>query len=836
MKFFLVYIFILNAFFSFAQKNQTTLNVQWKFRKVGSEKFYPAQVPGTVHTDLLHNKLIEDPYNGTNESKVQWIENEDWEYQGNFKCDKQTIQNKHIELVFEGLDTYAKVYVNDKEVLSANNMFRSWNVDAKPYLKIGTNSIKIIFESAVKKGREEAAKLPYTLPGDEKVFARKAPYQYGWDWGPRLVTCGVYKPIKLVCWNDVKLESVKHSIRKLNDTIAEIQFISRVSSHEKMNCTFVINANSGNSSNTKLQHKRTYDLRLEKGLNIDTFSYTIDHPKLWNTNGLGEAHLYTCGFEIRKGASILAVKKINIGLRKLELVKEKDLFGESFYFKLNGKPVFMKGANYIPQDNFVPRTKHTEYEGLIAMAKNANMNMLRVWGGGVYPDDEFYDLCDRYGILVWQDFMFACSMYPGDSAFMKNVELEVKEQTQRLQNHPSIALWCGNNESDEGWHNWGWQKQYKYSVQDSTKIWNDYIKLFHEVIPNAIETDGIAYHPSSPSIGWGHPESLVKGDSHYWGVWWGMEPFGVYEKKVGRFMSEYGFQGMPEVNTLKKVSDTLSLNSLSIKAHQKHPTGYQTIQTYMEREYQVPNDFLKFNYVSQLLQRDGMKTAIEAHRRAMPYCMGTLYWQLNDCWPVTSWSAIDYYNKPKALYYHTKHLYNDILISVHKNRNQYDVYIISDRSEDIIGELELSVKNTKGEILAKQTKTLNIQRNSSQVYVTLKEEELKQFSKSETYLAIELKTKDGEKRYFTNYFFAQPKALKLYKPELKIELSKDRKSLYVSSQTFVKDLYLFSENPLVEFENNFIDLEPGKPEIIRLKTGIKFLAEIKTISLYDVNN
>lgn len=836
MKTFFFNIFIFIALGALAQKSQTKFNIQWKFRKVGSEKFYPAQVPGTVHTDLLQNKLIEDPFLNTNESKIQWIENEDWEYQGTFKCDKQTLQNKHVELLFEGLDTYAKVYLNGKEVLSANSMFRSWSIDAKSQLKVGNNSIKIIFESAVKRGKAEAAKLPYTLPGDEKVFTRKAQYQYGWDWGPRLVTCGIYKPVQLIYWNDVKLETVKHIIKSINDTIAEVQFITRIISHDGGNYNFMINAYHGNISNAKLQPMRNYDLKLKKGINVDTLTYTIDHPKLWNTNGLGEAHLYGCDFEIRKGSAVLAVKKINIGLRKLELVKEKDLFGESFYFKLNGKPVFMKGANYIPQDNFVSRTKRDEYDKLIIMAKEANMNMLRVWGGGVYPDDDFYDLCDRNGILVWQDFMFACAMYPGDSAFVRNVEQEVKEQTERLQNHPSIALWCGNNENDEGWHNWGWQKQYKYSKQDSTTIWNDYTKLFHQVIPKAIKTTDIAYHSSSPSIGWGHPESLVQGDSHYWGIWWGMEPFDVYEKKVGRFMSEYGFQGMPEMNTLKKVCDTLSMSSQSVKAHQKHPTGYQTIQTYMERDYKVPTDFVKYNYVSQLLQRDGMKIAIEAHRRAMPYCMGTLYWQLNDCWPVTSWSAIDYYHKPKALYYHTQHLYNDILISVKESRNQYDVYIISDRLEDFVGELNVSLKNTKGEVLMTQSKYLTIKNNSSNLYVTLNEEVIKQFSKSENYLSVELKTKDGKSSYSTNYFFVKPKELKLYEPGLKMELSEDGKALYVSSNKFVKDLYLYSINSTIHFEDNFLDLEPGRVTVIKLEAGIKFLNEIKHISLYDVNN
>jgi beta-mannosidase len=808
-----------------AQNKTITLQANWKFRQTGAKQYYPANVPGTVHTDLLKNKLIKDPFYGDNEKSVQWVENENWEYVGTFNCDKATLQNKHIELNFEGLDTYAQVYLNGTQILDCNNMFRSWNVDVKQHLKSGSNTLRIVFESAVKKGKALAAQLPYTLPGDEKVFTRKAQYQYGWDWGPRLVTCGIYKPIHLICWNDIKLQLVHHSIKTLNDSIAEINIITEIKSDTIINYTLSINSYLGDYNLAKLQHYRYYNLKLKKGINIDTSIYTIDFPKLWNTNGLGPATLYSFDVSLKDGNLYNDQTHFKIGLRKLELVKEKDFFGESFYFKLNGEPVFIKGANYIPQDNFVSRVNENHYTKLIQMAKESHMNMLRVWGGGIYESDEFYDLCDRNGILVWQDFMFACAMYPGDSAFVKNVKQEVAQQVKRLHSHPSIALWCGNNESDEGWHNWGWQKQYHYSQQDSAKIWNDYQKIFQEVIPNVIKVfspplegaGGGNYHSSSPSIGWGRKESLLQGDSHYWGVWWGMEPFDIYEKKVGRFMSEYGFQGMPDVNTLKAVCDSneMQLNSVSIKAHQKHPTGYQTIQTYMERDYKVPTDFRKYNYVSQLLQRDGMKIAIEAHRRAKPYCMGTLYWQLNDCWPVTSWSAIDYNNKPKALYYETKKAYGDVIISIHPERNEYQVFIISDKLNDENAKLEINLKNMKGEILFHEMDSVVVKANSSEIYFSLPEEETKKHDPNEIYISCQLKNTTGELITKTNYCFVKPKDLQLQVPEIKIEYLKEKQSLLITNKNFVKDLYLYSNNPLIEFEDNFIDLEHNSIQILQ---------------------
>ena len=488
---------------------------------------------------------------------------------------------------------------------------------------------------------------------------------------------------------------------------------------------------------------------------------------------MGEAYLYPFTIDVFQKNIVLAQKKLNIGLRTIELIQEKDAIGKSFYFKLNGIPVFMKGANYIPPDSFLPKANDAVYKKIVNNAVVANMNMLRVWGGGVYASDAFYDECDKNGILVWQDFMFACAMYPGDMSFLENVKQEVIDNVTRLQNHPCIALWCGNNENDEGWQNWGWQKQYNYTKDQETDIWKDYEKLFHELIPKTLDSllspTENRYWSSSPSIGWGKKESLTQGDSHYWGVWWGMEPFEMYEKKVGRFMSEYGFQGMPSLETFKSVvnNEDLNLNSESIKNHQKHPTGYQTIQTYMERDYKVPSSFEDYSYVSQLLQADGMKTAIEAHRRAKPNCMGSLYWQLNDCWPVTSWSSIDYYGNWKAFHYQAKRSYENLLISITEDVDNYLIYIINDDLKTYTGKTDLNLLDFNGNLLWEVHLVSDCSSNSNKVHFRIPKKEFASFSEKEIVLSASFMSENKAITAF--YFFSKPKDLILTKPNIQIK-------------------------------------------------------------------
>lgn len=822
-----------------AQVFEKNLNKQnWKFRKKGDTKWYKASVPGTVHTDLLENKIIPDPFFGDNEKKLQWIENENWEYSTTFRLSDKELKQDNIELQFEGLDTYAKVFLNDSLILSADNMFRIWTVEIKKYLHKEKNKLYILFESPVGKGKEESAKLSYTLPGDEKVFTRKAQYQFGWDWGPRFVTSGIWKDVKISSWNDARILNTQCIQKKLTDSIAELEFICEIKSDVNASAYLDISY----AFTKDLSGQRTNKIKLTKGVNTYSVFYDIRKPQKWWTNGLGFPSMYYFDINLSYDSRILTHEKISVGLRTLELVQESDSVGASFYFKLNGIPVFMKGANYIPPDNFLPRVSGSDYNAIIKNAVDANMNMLRVWGGGIYADDQFYNECDRNGILVWQDFMFACAMYPADEHFKNNVAEEVKGQVKRLRNHPCIALWCGNNEIEEGWKNWGWQKQFNYSIQDSTIIANDYHMIFNGLIKDIVKHNDPqrSYWPSSPSIGWGHAASLLKGDSHYWGVWWGMEPFDTFNKKVGRFMSEYGFQGMPEINTFKKIGlkfYDISIDSTILKAHQKHPKGYETIGAYMERDYKVPKDLYNYIYISQLLQANGMKTAIEAHRRAMPFCMGTLYWQLNDCWPVTSWSSVDYFNNWKASNYFVKKAFENILISVDKVNNKHRIYVINDGLESKNCRLYVRLIDFKGNVLWSKSTDVKITANSSSIYDVIDIKDFGYFDQRQAALYISLVI---DKTEITNtlYFFVKPKELNLIKPAIEIGKRKcsECQCFSISSDVLMKDVFLTIDNKPVRFSDNFFDLLPNQEKIIYLPKNVKIRnleKKIKVASLLD---
>lgn len=837
MKWFVKYFFFcLIALSSIGQTKEVVLNQNWTFSQKGKNKWYAAHVPGTIHTDLLAAKLIPDPFYGNNESKLQWIENEDWQYKTTFQISKNDLKTQKIELQFDGLDTYAEVVFNGKTILFSDNMFRTYSVDVKNILKTGVNTLQINFESAIKKGKYLASQLTYTLPGDEKVFTRKAQHQYGWDWGPRFVTCGIYKNVKLRFLNTAIIKNMYYKVDAIYDSIANLTFECDVDVYKEGVYDLVITNNTDKENKIAVPEFQKNRL-LKPGIVHYKIPLNIIEPKRWWCNGLGEAFLYNFSFTLAKKSGAVDTKTINIGVRTIELVREKDQTGESFYFKLNGKPVFIKGANYIPSDNFLPRMQENEIISDVLLAKNANMNMLRVWGGGNYADDAFYNSCDENGILIWQDFMFACAMYPGDSAFINNVRAEATQQIIRLRTHPCIALWCGNNENDEGWKNWGWQKQYHYSKSDSSKIWNDYLKLFDDVLPTVVNTlsPKTNYVGSSPKIGWGHAESLKEGDSHYWGVWWGNEPFETYEKKIGRFMSEYGFQSMPDISTIKKFtpSNELNFNSSSIKNHQKHPTGYATIANYMKRDFIVPDEFEKYIYVSQLLQARGMQIAVEAHHRHKPYCMGTLVWQLNDCWPVTSWSSYDYYKKPKALYYELKKLYAQVSIIIYATeQNDYKALLLNDKSEPIDGNFEICLKDFYGKIILKKTSEVSLAAGEHGVFGMISKTDMADNNLKQIYIEAIYTDKD-KSEIRKQYYFVSPKDLQLPKPQLEWNYDEKSQILSLKSKVLVKNLRL--NNEFKYLDDNYFDLSPNEEKRIKAVFMSKNKETLTFLSVYDIH-
>ncbi|WP_312343797.1 beta-mannosidase [Chryseobacterium binzhouense] len=823
MKKTLFFLFCLIQNTIVAQYSERSLSSEkWQFKNVKDQKSLTATVPGTVHLDLMNNKIIPDPFKDENEKKVQWIESEDWDYQTTFKVSSKELENQNIELVFNGLDTFSDIYLNGKLLQLTDNMFRKWTIPVKQNLKIGDNLLQIKFKSAVNVGKDLAQKVPFTTPESPRSFVRKAQYQFGWDWGPRLVTAGIWKDVKLNFWNNAKLENIKIEQKDLTKKKADLNIQAQIFAEKEGKYSFLI-------------EDKSHNVYLKKGLNKISIPFTIENPHFWQPNGRGKAHIYLLKFSLKDGLNIISKKEERIGLRTVELIKEKDEKGKSFYFKVNGNPLYAKGVNWIPSDSFSPRMTKEKYHKLIKDCKEANMNMIRVWGGGIYEDDEFYKACDQNGILVWQDFMFAGSFYPADENFQKNVEMEVKDQIERLQNHPSLALWCGNNEIDEAIVNWGYQKQFKYSKEDSLQVWKDYKTIFHEVIPNAIKkyatVDKQIYWESSPSIGWGHKESLTEGDSHYWGVWWGEEPFEIYNEKVPRFASEYGFQGMPTLETTKSMfsgKPDLNLENSTIKTHEKHSRGWEIIQKYMERDYKVPTDFVKYNYVSQLLQARGMQIAIEAHRRAKPYNMGTLYWQLNDCWPVVSWSSIDYLGNWKALHYQVKRSFENQVILTEEKDGILNFYGINDGLENFEDvQLEFEVNNFKGEnfltaVSNKKQKLGQIVKFDSSSIAELTGDS----DKNELYLNLILRGKDEKIIAESNYFFSKPKDLKLTKPNIQIKKISSTE-IEISTDALAKDVYLIGET---HFSDNFFDLLPKTSKRIKLSEPSK---NIEVMSLWD---
>ncbi len=480
---------------------------------------------------------------------------------------------------------------------------------------------------------------------------------------------------------------------------------------------------------------------------------------------------------------------------------------------MNGIPIYAKGANYIPQDNFLPNADSSRYKELIKSVKDANMNMLRVWGGGIYESDLFYDLCDRNGILVWQDFMFACSLYPGDSAFLKNVEMEARDNIVRLRNHPSLALWCGNNEINELWYNWGYQKKLDYSEEDSIKIWNDYQKLFNHLLPNLVKelNPETAYWESSPMIGWGHSESMNQGDSHYWGVWWGKETFEVYEEKVPRFASEFGFQSIPQRSTIESFADSNQMNlfSTDLKAHQKSSIGNETILEYMQRNFPVPEQFDDFVYVSQLVQAYGMSIAFEAQRRNKPKTMGSLYWQLNDCWPGISWSGLDYFGNWKALHYEAQHDFKTFLISFENQSDGLSVFVISDSLKTIKARLELVLMDFDGKRMYDKTIDLSVSENSANEVFQIPNAILDKVLESKKMLLSAKLYSHSKLMAENNYYFSSPKELILPNDvELAYKMKGNLLSLWSKNGKLIKNLYLQANQKAV-FSKNFFDLLPG---------------------------
>ncbi len=822
-------------------KTEISLNSNWKFREVSKTEWLPATVPGCVHTDLLTNKKIEDPYYRDNEKSQQWIGKTDWEYETKFNVSAEMLKRQNLEIVFQGLDTYANVFLNEKPILDADNMFRTWRIDVKNALKQGENVLKIRFRSPINEILPRMAKLDYELPASndqgEKTspYTRKAPYQFGWDWGPRFVTSGVWKTVNLVAWDNARIEDLQIKQNKLSKENADLSAVVEVIANGAKDTAIEIE-NDGKTVASK-------QVKLTNGVNKIALDFSVANPKLWFPIGLGQQSLYNFKAKLIVNKKQIDEREKRTGLRTLELRQKPDEYGKSFEFVVNGIPVFGRGANWIPADIFPTRITKDKYKMLLDSLKNANMNMVRVWGGGIYEDDYFYDWADENGILVWQDFMFACSMYPGDEAFLETVRHEAIDNVKRLRNHPSIVIWVGNNEIETAWTHWGWKDKLP------NFIWDDYLKLFVRLLPEVLNEydNSRPYWQSSPSSNFqADSDSQRIGDTHYWEVWHAEKPYEEYEKQFPRFMSEYGFQSFPEIETVKTYTteeDRKSIETPIMLAHQRHPRGNQLVRQYMLREYSEPKDFESFLYVSQVLQAQGIKIGAEHFRRIMPRNMGSLYWQANDCCQVASWSAMDYFGRWKALMYYTKRFYAPTLISPDVDENgNLNVFVVSDSPDAKPAQMMMTLMDLSGKTLMSKTIYLNVEPLKGKSYFAQKVTEfLNGADDKNSVLLVELKV--GGKTVSNNELFFKPfKEMSFTKPNIKTEIAPSATGFKITLSTdkFAKDVYLsgFTKG---FFADNYFNLIPGKTVEIEYRTDAKMSVEdfrktLKVRSLVDAFN
>jgi beta-mannosidase len=875
------FLFLTSSAQVAGQTASRVLEAKWEFRAASDtdraelKEWHPAQVPGVVQTDLLRDGLIPDPFYQDNDTRLQWIGLTDWEYRTTFQADAATMSHDHVDLVFEGLDTYADVYVNDQAVLHSDNMFRRWRVPAKSLLKTGPNTLRMVFHSPIESMIPKVKALPYILPsvtshntGNEENIAtapytRKAPYQYGWDWGPRYVTQGIWQPIRVETWDALHIENFHIQQQRVSKEFAALAAEIEIEASRSTPATIEINYGelSGASAAPVRQN-----VQLEPGLNRISVPLHIANPKLWYPLGYGAQDRYRFAITVRTGRDVAADASLKTGLRSIELRREVTKTGKSFAFVVNGIPVFAKGADVIPFDSFPNRVTPEIHRQILEAARDAHMNMVREWGGGYYESDDFYDICDELGIMVWQEFIFGGDMVPGGADFQNNVKQEAIEQVQRLRDHPSIVLWCGNNEIETGWVHWDDRKIFQESVSpaDREKVWTDYVVLFHGILSEVVARygDPVPYWGSSPSANFEDPpDSQTNGDMHYWQVWHALAPIEMYTQQFPRFMSEYGFQSFPEMRTIRTFAQPgdMDIHSATMQDHQKNHGGNERILSYMLRWYPEPKDFPSFVYLSQVLQAEAIKVGAEHLRRQRPNTMGSLYWQLNDCWPVASWASIDYYGRWKALQYYARRFYDDVLVSPYAQDGKVDVYVVSDKLQPLSGQIHWRLLDFYGKVLTEKTQDVQVQAQSSAVYFTLDEKELlANTDPKKSFLVFELSV--GGQNVSRNMIFFDtmhnidlpqfgvsnevngPNTRTTFSNSPRIVRSLENSNggyvLTLQSRALARSVYLSFGDLDVQTADNYFDLLPGEAVTVKLKTPSSVSLEqlnsaIQVMSLTD---
>ena len=838
-------VFVSSALLAQAQvtaKQVVPLSSGWEFRQqlpasaTTQSQWRPAQVPGDVHLDLLRNKLIPEPFYRDDEAKLQWIEDAGWEYRCIVQATPALLHHTNVDLVFDGLDAYAQVFLNGKLVLTADNMFRQWRVDAKPYLNAGTNELLVVFPSPVKAGEQAASTDPWRAKTGtaSKTYVRKAAYEWGWDWGPRFVTSGIWQPARLEAWNLARISDLHIAQPDISAAVAHIVADVEITASQAATASVSLQYGLGEKNS---EASRTLDLL--PGVNHVEFPIEIKDPSLWFPAGYGAQPIYTFQAQVKVGKVTEDEATARTGLRSVVLRRERDQWGRSFEFIVNGIPVYAKGADVIPFDSFPSRVTTADYRRILQSARDANMNMIRHWGGGYYETDEFYQLCDELGIMVWQDFMFGNDWQPGTYDFKQNVSAEAEYQLRRLRNHPSIILWCGNNETEQAF-NWG----PKLSGDVRLQMWQDYLTVFSGILASTVARlePEVPYWPSSPSSDYEETsEKFQSGDIHDWKVWHGRAPFSEYEQRFPRFMTEYGFQSFPDmqmIETFTLPEDRTSIFTPVMLAHQKNAAGNAIIHDYLLRYYGEPKNFASFLYLSQVLQAEGIKVGAEHLRRIRPRNMGSIFWQLNDCWPVASWSSIDYNGHWKALQYFARRFYAPLLVSPHLEDGAFTVYVVSDKTAPTTATLRVRLLTIDGKVLSDRSSEIQVPALSSRIYLQSPLSELEKGIDAAQVFAVTDLVVGGNTVSSNLLYFVPVKNVALPKAAITTELAAagDHYQLRLSSNVLAPDVYVSFGNYEAQLSDNYFNLIPGQPLVLTVKSAVplpQLQSALKVVSLED---
>lgn len=826
------------------QEDRASLLDQWQYQRLGDTTWQACRVPSLVQENLIASGGLPDPFYRDNETRVQWPSNEDWVYRTTITLAKPLVEGERYMLQFDGIDTYSSVFLNGEKLGETANMFVGYEWDVSHKLRQGTNTLVVHLKSPLREAMGAYLSNGFNYPADNdhapirlSPFTRKAPYHYGWDWGMRLVTIGIWQPARLVCYREARLKAPL-----VRSSITWAEGASNVHTALKGIVHVVPNIESWSNGKKAIRlslrdeggqtvASQLYDTASASGHNLE-----LNRPELWWPHLWGKPYLYQLDVELLgANGEILDCYRQAIGFREVELVQQDDYIshpkaeyagaGRSFYFVVNRRRLFARGANYIPGDQILTRRGAAYFTRLFDDVQFANMNMIRVWGGGVYEDKRFYDEADRRGILVWQDFMFGCTAYPSDSAFLKNVKDEAEYQVRRLSNHTSLALWCGNNEVEEAIKYWGWQR--KYSEAQYKQMAEGYSPLFKDLLSQVIKS--IAphqgyIHGSPLEANWGRPSTWRYGDSHYWGLWYGQEPFDTFEDKPMRFVSEYGFQAFPPMHSIRSFAqpEDYGLETPVMRLHQKASTGNGLIRTYMERDYRIPEGrFEDFVYIGQILQARGMAQVARTLRRNESD--GALYWQLNDTWPSVSWSSVDYYGSYKAMHYTMHHAHANLAIATERTDSDslvlYALWDDKQLGRDVELTIELRDFNKprplRRAVFKKQA--IDQGRSSKLGVIDLNEWRLK--DATDRGLDLTLRLGSGEIARL-KWYPVPTKSLALPKAKYQHRfrrLSPTESMLTIKAETFLKDVLVEMPEHAVRMSDNVLDLFPGQEVEIRIR-------------------